>query len=760
MCGIAGIINLDGRPLLAGHHEPILRAMGDAMHHRGPDETRLMLWENTGFVFKRLSIVDIEGGHQPFETPDGQVVAMVNGEIFNHEEIRRTLLKHVTLQTRSDCEVIPYLYLQRKFGLFDPANGMFAAALLDRRERRVLLGRDRLGVKPLFYCVTEGGRSLVFASELKALFAHPAVPRNFDWISALSRDGFRTTSPRELPSGFIGIERVPAGCLVDISLFDGSVRIQPYWQMPKRLPDDGRETEDEWVDRYRALLEESVRMRLMADTQFGLFLSGGIDSAVIAAIAAKQESFPTFSVLSQSTIGGGDAMASRFVAQTFGLPNHQVSFADTRRSVTPDDWRRILWMCELWNITAEQLYKYFLHGFAKERYPGLKVILLGQGSDELNGGYTDWTIQTLTRPGIEDPDRWKAVGECFSALEAEHHANRLGFLRGYGDLIDRRIVRPDFASGVAPARTGTEVWDKYLGYYRENLDYHLWQEDRTASAHSIENRVPFLDYRLIELVARTPGRLHKALFTDKAILRRAAASWLPAKIVNRPKVPFFYGAHQHHTFRMVYGLLTANGGELVEHAIEGSKRSDGPIEPVAFREYVAEVGADPKFEDINRLMFLVNMGVMADMSAKCNPPLAEPDVLPVMEVLLPHINPATAVESENRSRDTGPTDESVVAFAPQVCLLEVRFGGARSAAAGTWYLATGDRLDQRIESPSWLNFLCQIDGTRTIGAILASGKFNRSRTWRQLREAILRNHLVVQGHDATPASSQVVLTRA
>ncbi|MBK8337700.1 MAG: asparagine synthase (glutamine-hydrolyzing) [Sterolibacteriaceae bacterium] len=744
MCGIAGIINLDGRPLIAGQHEPILRAMGDAMHHRGPDETRLMLWQNTGFIFKRLSIVDIAGGHQPFETPDGRVVAMVNGEIFNHEEIRRTLLAETPLQTRSDCEVIPYLYLKRRLGPFDPANGMFAAAILDRSERRVLLGRDRLGVKPLFYCVTQDGSTLVFASELKVLFQHPGVPRDFDWSSALNRDGFRTTSPRELPSGFAGIERVPAGSLVDVSLRDGSIRTLRYWQLPAHLPDDGCETEADWVDRYQALLEESVRMRLMADTQFGVFLSGGIDSAIITAIAAKQASFPTFSVLSQSTLGNGDAHASQLVARTFGLPNYQVAFDEARRPVTPDDWRRVLWSCELWNMTAEQLYKYYLHGFAKERYPDLNVILLGQGSDEMNGGYTDWTIQTLSRNRTES-DRWAAVGECFSALEAEHNSNRRGYFRGYGDLIDRRIIDREFACRGALAESAHPVWDQYFGYYRENLDYHLWHEDRTAAAHSIENRVPFMDYRLVELVARTPLRLHRALFSDKAILRRAAASWLPPEIASRPKGPFFYGPHQHHTFRMVYQLLTQNSGELVEQAIAGSRLTNGPLDPARFREYVAEVGSDPRFEDIHRLMFLVNMGVLAEISATCRATSAEPPTLPVSEIALPPQESVSPAMPASRRSGDEPTDSTILTFGERIRVVEVRFGGNNVEAPGKWYFALGDQIESRIDSPGWLQFLSMIDGKRSVGAIIAAGRLNRARTWKLVRDAVRNNYLVVQG---------------
>lgn len=239
MCGIAGFINLDGRPLVNGQDEPILKRMGDAIHHRGPDDTQTMLWENVGFIFKRLSIVDLAGGRQPFTTQDGRVSAMVNGEIYNHQEIRKELAMRHRLASHSDCEVVPYLYIDRDKRMFDPVNGMFAVALLDRASRRLLLARDRLGIKPLFYCVADGGKVLVFASELKGLFAHPAVPREFDWSRALARTwSGRDTRPEEMASCFQGIDRVPAGSILDLDLSAGGFSVETYWRLPRERAND------------------------------------------------------------------------------------------------------------------------------------------------------------------------------------------------------------------------------------------------------------------------------------------------------------------------------------------------------------------------------------------------------------------------------------------------------------------------------------------------------------------------------------------
>ena len=458
MCGIAGYINLDGRPLARETAAPLLTAMGDAIHHRGPDDTRIMLWENVGFVFKRLSIVDIAGGAQPFETADGSVCAMVNGAIYNHREIRPDLARSHTLRTQSDCEVIPYLYLERGLGLFDTVNGMFAVALLDRRKRRVLLGRDRTGVKPLLYCIADGGRVLVFASELKGLFAHPAVPRVFDW-QAFTPEGRAAIAGRaDFQSGFAGIESVPPAALVDVDLRRGTVATHRYWSLPAHDEPSVYRTEQYYVDWYRALLEDSVRLRLMADVGYGLFLSGGVDSSIIAAIAARAGPFPTFSVLSRSTAGSGDAEAAHDVAAALGLPNHQVHFDEATIDISPDDWRRILWHCEMPHVTAEQLFKFYLHAFARERHPGLKVMLLGQGSDEFNGGYLSLV---LGRGGSGRTVSFMARLECGGRASAHRHRIPGDALqRGARESVPERVAPPGLglcAGGCGPTRSAHDV---------------------------------------------------------------------------------------------------------------------------------------------------------------------------------------------------------------------------------------------------------------------------------------------------------------
>jgi asparagine synthase (glutamine-hydrolysing) len=630
MCGIAGFVHLDGRPLDPARDGPILERMGAAIRHRGPDDARSVIWQNVGFMFRRLAIVDLQDGMQPFHTPDGRITAMTNGEIYNHQEIRHGMAGRHSLGTRSDCEVVPYLYLDRGLDLFEPVQGKFAVALLDRQERRLLLARDRLGIKPLFYCMPEGAEVLVFASELKALFAHPAVPRRFDWLAALERPIQTDSRYGELPSGFVGIDRLPAAHIMDLSLDGGRYRLHRYWRMPERPEADEGKPAGHYVEAYRALLEDSVRKRLMADVDVGLFLSGGIDSSAIAAIAARQRTLPTFSVRHLST--QEDASAASAVARHLDVPNHQVSFDALVRPFRPDDWRHILWSCELCDIVPDSFFKFFLHAYARQRYPDLKVILLGQGSDEFNGGYLG---QMLGRSPPIATDDWARLGNHIRTIEARYQARRLGITARWPQLLDSGILRRDYLAALGGGQASRSVWDLYSGLWRSNLDHHIWHEDRTASANAIENRLPFLDHRLVELQATVPERLHAELFTDKMILRRAVHDLLPPHLAMRRKVPFYGDRRQtkDQALGILTGLIKANKGELLDQAIAGSERTGGPLDADKLRAFAGSTERafwqKPRVSRQAALLRLVNMGLLADMAASLDVPAALPGPLPV-----------------------------------------------------------------------------------------------------------------------------------
>lgn len=740
MCGLAGWVYLDGRPMNRERDNPVLEAMGAAIHHRGPDDTQTMLWQNVGFVFKRLSIVDLDGGRQPFETPDGRVCAMVNGEIYNHRDLRRHLKAHHHFQSDSDCEVIPYQYLDRGLDLLDDVNGMFAMAILDRHQGRLLLARDRLGIKPLYYCLADEGRLLVFASELKGLFAHPSVPRRFDWRSALGRNFGAGTKPVELGSFFLGIEKLPAGHILDLNLNDSSRQLKRYWSIPARADDQPIQSPEHYVARYRELLSDSVRLRLMADVRYGVFLSGGVDSAAIAAFASEHKSCPTFSVLSKATLASGDVEASIEVADHLRLPNHQVLFDAPDIQIGPDDWRHILWACEFHLANPEQLYKYWLHGFARQRYPDLKVILLGQGSDEFNGGY----ISRFVEPEAGwEPRHWQELGRGLRRQDNSIRASWEGLALDWNDLIQSGVFDLSSLQGFADEQSEPPVLDRYMGFYRQNLDYHLWHEDRTASAHSIEDRVPFLDHRLVEFLAGIPESLHAELFTDKRILRSAVGDLLPDRLADRAKGYFYIGPGEHHTNRMMLEILVQNQSELVEQAIEGSISTGGVFDPDRMRAVVQEVAEDPEHRSLPRLIQLVNMGLLADMARNVEFIKSEPPRLPVYELSDENLRRWVATEKASSAETTDElSDDMVLALGQGTNLVEVKTAGKGGVAVGAWCVVINGQISHAVTSPAWSRFLQSVDGQRTLAQVLAEECLNGARMRKLIPEALASGVLV------------------
>ncbi len=278
------------------------------------------------------------------------------------------------------------------------------------------------------------------------------------------------------------------------------------------------------------------------------------------------------------------------------------------------------------------------------------------------------------------------------------------------------------ATGCRPDRT---TWELYAGACRRNLDYHLWHEDRTAAAHGIENRVPFIDYRIVEFVASIPERHHSALFPDKRILRRAASGLVPPRIVERPKGYFFYGKGQHHTFRAMHELLTGSGGSLVEQAIAGSASSGGPLDPDGFRRYAANVGSDGTYAGLPQLLVLANMGILAELAdSLAGVPAARSDRM-IEEVKTTDWPAWIAAHSA-----AGPlaadhvADSTVVRLAPGVSLVTAPAGAPGSVSSKRSYLARDGEPVEDVGSPGWQAFLAAADGRQSVARIIADHGLN------------------------------------
>jgi asparagine synthase (glutamine-hydrolysing) len=607
VCGIAGVAVLAGAPL-DEVDRAALRAMSDAIAHRGPDGDSLFEDGSVGFAFRRLALVAPESGDQPLFDSRMNVVLVANGEVYNHQELRNRLAGKPVMRTGSDCEVLAHRYAECGIDFLDEVRGLLAVALWDRARNRIVLARDRFGIKPLFFAVS-GGR-VVFGSEIKALFAHPAVQRRLDWESTLGNQVF-SLDPRlstdPATSWFVGVQSVAPGTVVTIDLATGALERHQYWTLPSAAA-ASQLSDDEYIAEYHRLLVEAVDEATTSDTEIGLFLSGGIDSMSIAAIAgALGKPLHTFSALTGSTLVSGDAQFAQAAAQHTGMANHFIVFEPTMVP-TADEWRALLWLLETPLCTAEHFYKYHLHRVAKTIRPELRGMMLGQGSDEFNGGYAD----ALS----DDADTWSGFERDMRQLAERRAALRAGTLAPWWNRSDRLVSAALLEACGLPA----DPYQQYLEWRLRFVEqYQCWHEDRTAAGNGIEGRVPFFDHRLVELAAAVPAARRSDLFWQKRILRAGMGRLLPPEIVERPKVSFYVGEGVYYASQFVRAVLALDDGALVEQALAtAGARTFLNVDEV--RAKISALDATCRFEDVELLLRLVNLGLLEAICEQVEPP--------------------------------------------------------------------------------------------------------------------------------------------
>lgn len=584
MCGICGIYQYDGRHF----DEKALGRMSELLQHRGPDGGGVWGAGKIGLGHRRLSIIDTQGGAQPIGNETGEIQVCVNGEIYNHDELRRDLLQkgHV-FKSRSDSEVIVHLYEEKGTRFLDGLNGMFAIALWDAKKDLLLLARDRLGIKPLIYHV--GGGRLVFASELRALLAHPEVPRELD-PQALHLYFNHEFLPAQRPL-FKGVQKLkPAEVLVLKG--DGEPKLERYWEpafRPKLTL-----TPMEATQRFRELLAASVKKQLMSDVPLGAFLSGGIDSSSIVALMAAHQpgKVKTFSLgfdeKSYSELG-----YARLVAERFGTEHHE-------EVLRPDALQVVdVVLNHLDEPFADiaAIPTYLVSSFARKH---VTVCLSGDGGDELLAGYDRHLASQIserfyrhlpgTVRGVVEPLAARIAGGCGKKNAAD-------MLRRFveGAAKDRSglqmrwqsFMSPELASGLYTGEmqqqtAGMDAFDAVTGILSGSrstgLDQELELEQRLylpddilmktdwmSMAVSLEVRVPFLDHELVDFVNRLPEGMKRRWNRGKLLLHDAMRAELPAAILRRRKQGFgmpLKGWLRNALYERVDAAFSQSGGVL------------------------------------------------------------------------------------------------------------------------------------------------------------------------------------------------------
>ncbi|MEG3988648.1 asparagine synthase (glutamine-hydrolyzing) [Microcoleus sp. S28C3] len=536
MCGFAGFIDFQN---YQQHKQPdrleILSQMGEQLSRRGPDEEQCFDSDPLSLIFRRLSIVDLAGGQQPIWNEDKTMFVAVNGEIYNHLELRSKLRGKHQFRTHSDAEIVLHLYEEVGPDALHLLNGMFAIALWDARRQQLFLARDRLGIKPLYYA--QIGSQLIFGSTLTSLLAHPNAPRHpqFQDLTNLS---VTTSYVRQ-------IHRLPGGHYLLYDANTTNLTPQCYWNLENYLVTestlDSRQPQD-YIREYRDLFVDSVKKRLMSDVPVGAFLSGGLDSGAIVAVANQfHDQLHCFSILADYTKENGDIQEARQLCERLNLPFHPVYF-DSEKLLDQihfslDTFEYFIWIMDAPKFYLESLFKQELHRYAKTLFPDLKVMLLGQGSDEFAGGYSN--------PEDNSTSDWHNYIQQLTEEEQQiSQAKQLTSLKDGSYLFDRTLK--SYPPGCTP-------FQKHMlreVYYLQ--DFNLWHEDRNSMSQSIEARVPFLDHRLVEYLAAVPPQHHAALFWNKTIVREMAGQWLPHDFVYRKKS---FGTSPPQWTRMHYRIV-------------------------------------------------------------------------------------------------------------------------------------------------------------------------------------------------------------
>jgi asparagine synthase (glutamine-hydrolysing) len=556
MCGIYGILRLDGAPVAPDALAPMARLTV----HRGPDDEGAHLDGPCALGMRRLSIIDLAGGHQPLSNAEGTLWLVANGEIYNFRALRRDLeARGHRFRTGSDCETILHLYAEHGDDFVRHLNGMFAFALWDARRRRLLVGRDRLGIKPLY--VHGDGKRLAFASEAKALLALPGVRAELDpdALDAYMSLGY-VPAPQSI---FAGIEKLPPATLLVAEA--GRASAQRYWRIPAAI--DRELTAAEWAERVRARLDEAVRMQMVSDVPIGGFLSGGIDSSTVVGLMAKHSDRPvkTYAI----GFSGGDAEAfynelpyARQVAQRFGTEHREILVKPDVVGLLP----RLAWHMDEPIADTAFLTTYLVSEFARRE---VTVILSGVGGDELFGGYQRylgnhyqayferlpaWLRRTLVTASDRLPgDRHSRVLNLLRLTKGFLASADLPFEDRYRSYVEvfprdetRRLrrangaARRDALGEAFRQATSDDALNRMLAVDAETQlpDDLLLLTDKMSMAVSLECRVPLLDHELVELAARMPESVKIRGGELKHALKVAVADLLPRDILDRRKRGF------------------------------------------------------------------------------------------------------------------------------------------------------------------------------------------------------------------------------
>ena len=590
MCGIAGVVSFGGGEPPT---EELLRAMCDQIVHRGPDDHGCDVCDGVGLGMRRLSIIDLAGGHQPIFNEDGTVRVVYNGEIYNYRELRHELEERGhRFRTASDTEVIVHLWEEHGADFPKRLNGMFAIALYDSRQRRILLARDHVGIKPLFYAITDS--HLVFGSEIKVLLTSGLIPRELD-LTALGEFMAWEYVPGR-GTLIRSVRKLEAAHTLEVQLRSPgeapTIRVQQFWNVPDPPSDPPGQSDDAWADDVDEAIHRSVERQLVSDVPLGAFLSGGVDSSLVVAAMGDAQTFsigfddPTYNELAWA----------RRVADHLGVSHDFEVIQPTVVDMFDD----------LMNFMDDPIGDFSIfptYLVSRHARKSVTVALSGDGGDELFGGYETYLAQDkarlwrrvprFLRAGVAEPviralrptaKKKGLINKAKRFVEGLEHQDALGHARWrmfVGESLRHSLFTAEAQSGMAYGSERHILELREEAAFRDELDQSLYIDfrsylvdnclvkvDRMSMACSLETRVPLLDKDLVELAFRVPSNLKVSGGQTKDLLKRVAARHVPKGL----RLQAQRGLQHSHQALAADRVPAGHGGALVALSHRGRWR--------------------------------------------------------------------------------------------------------------------------------------------------------------------------------------------
>ncbi|MEA5595926.1 asparagine synthase (glutamine-hydrolyzing) [Rivularia sp. UHCC 0363] len=548
MCGVCGYFDISKQRKA---EKNILEKMANTLIYRGPDSSGYLIKDNLGLGFRRLSLIDLEGGNQPLYNEDKTIFLVCNGEIYNYRELKKQLIQQGhKFRTNTDVEVLIHLYEEYGLDFLNKLNGQFAFVLYDSHKQQLFLARDQMGICPLFYTIVD--KFLIFASEIKAILAHPLVKREVDLVGLdqiLTFPGL--VSPRTM---FKNINSLKSGHYINIK--DSQVKITEYWDLDYPKIDETKDSQPEsyYIEKLQELIIQSVKYRLNADVPVGVYVSGGLDSSLIAAIVNKihlESDIHSFSIgftdkdICESKYREILLKKLNFIHHEICFDSHQIS-AGLMKAIYHSECP----VKETYNTASLAL-----SNCANSQ--NIKAVLTGEGADELFAGYVGYRFEELRNSNLgqnqndysletilEDELRLKVWGDKNIFYEKDLYAYRETKLALYSLELNERFSEFDCLNFELINQE--KLQNRHSIHQRSYLDFklrlsdHLLADhgDRMALANSVEARYPFLDINLVEFTKEIPPFLKLNKFQEKYILKQTARDFLPTQIIDREKFAF------------------------------------------------------------------------------------------------------------------------------------------------------------------------------------------------------------------------------